>query len=381
MDQVLYIGIFQTFFAGLFIATRKPKMPANQVLAAWLLLICIEMIMVVINDKLIEVYSLKVFPFTYGPLLFLYSRFMTMENPRFRLRHLLHLIPFLAFGIVSLVYINKPVMDGTTGFFKEDGFITLRIIYGASFFISITGYSIITYIIIHQHQKTIQSYLSYRSGRVTLQWLIVLSVSFYLGYVIMFIFGGIDLLLDFMPFDPYEISFFGLILFAFVYGYFGYEQPAIFSEVVRDESEGQIKEKYLDRKYTRSGLKKKDVEKFSTMIIQYMEKEKPYLDREMTIHDMSRDLKIPRHFITEVINEHMGRNFYTLINEYRVNEVKQRMENPAYRNFTILAIAFDSGFNSKSAFNTIFKNFTGLTPSEYKEHNVNGAASAENPTH
>jgi len=117
------------------------------------------------------------------------------------------------------------------------------------------------------------------------------------------------------------------------------------------------------------------------MIIQYMEKEKPYLDREMTIHDMSRDLKIPRHFITEVINEHMGRNFYTLINEYRVNEVKQRMENPAYRNFTILAIAFDSGFNSKSAFNTIFKNFTGLTPSEYKEKKVNGAASAENPAH
>jgi len=380
MDQILYIGIAQTFFAGLFIATRRPRMPANQLLAAWLFLICIEMIMVLINDTLVEFYPLKVFPFTYGPLLYLYSRFMTLEHPRFRLAHLLHLVPFLLFFIVSMVFIREPVMTGSTGFFKEDGFISLRIIYSASFFISITAYSIATYIVISKHQKTLLSFLSYRSGKVTLQWLIVLSVIFYLSYVVMFIFGGIDILVGFMPFAPYEISFLGLILFAYVYGFFGYEQASIFREIIKEE-EKEEKQEAAGRKYSKSGLKKKDAVRYRDSIIKYMEEDKPYLEREMTIHDMSHDLKIPRHFITEVINEYLGKNFYTLINEYRIEEVKKRMEDPQYGNYTILAIAFDSGFNSKSAFNTIFKNVTGLTPSEYKEKLNNAENSAQDPPH
>jgi AraC-like DNA-binding protein len=61
----------------------------------------------------------------------------------------------------------------------------------------------------------------------------------------------------------------------------------------------------------------------------------------------------------------MGMNFYNLVNEYRIKEVKERMKSDDYRQLTILAIAYDSGFNSKSSFNTIFKEKTGETPSEY----------------
>ena len=63
----------------------------------------------------------------------------------------------------------------------------------------------------------------------------------------------------------------------------------------------------------------------------------------------------------------MGKNFYTLVNDYRIEEVKRRLEDPRYRNLTILAIAYDSGFNAKSSFNTIFKEQTGMTPSEYQK--------------
>ena len=96
-----------------------------------------------------------------------------------------------------------------------------------------------------------------------------------------------------------------------------------------------------------------------------MIKVKPYLDRELTIYDLSRQLQIPRHILSEIINEHMGKNFYNLVNDYRVEEVKSRLETDDYKHLTILGIAFDSGFNSKSSFNTIFKEKTGSTPSEY----------------
>ncbi len=96
-----------------------------------------------------------------------------------------------------------------------------------------------------------------------------------------------------------------------------------------------------------------------------MVKDKPYRDRELTIFDLSDQLKIPRHFLSEVINEHLGKNFYTLVNEYRIEEVKIEWWILHYKHLTILAIAYDAGFNSKSSFNTIFKQKTGMTPSEY----------------
>jgi AraC-like DNA-binding protein len=175
--------------------------------------------------------------------------------------------------------------------------------------------------------------------------------------------------MNIMPFDPYELSFLGLTIFAFLYGFFGFKQPSIFEEIVDKPHAIKIPENNQSKKYMKSGLKAKDVERFQKQIMEYMEKEKPYLDRELSIGDVAYSLNIPRHFITEIINNHMGKNFYYLINEFRVNEVKKRLVDPKYQHLTILAIAFDSGFNSKSTFNSIFKDLTGITPSHYlKEH-------------
>lgn len=371
MEQILYIGISQAFFAGMLIATKKPRLMANQVLAAWFFLICIEMVIVLINSNLVELYSIKVLPFTYGPLMFLYAKMMTEDTPSFNPRYLWHFTPFLVFLLISLLFLNKPVMEGTKGFLIVDRFISLRIIYGFSFFISITAYSIATFLVIHRHQKNLKKMISYSSAKVTLQWLVGLSVIFYLSYLLVFVFGLIDILLNFMPFDPYELSFLGLTIFAFLYGFYGVKQPGIFEEIVghvettQDNTGTNFGETNGTGKYRRSGLKAKDIEKIKKEVMDYMVREKPYLNRELTINDVAVDLKIPRHFITEVINNHMGKNFYYLINEFRVEEAKKRLRDPKYNNLTILAIAYDSGFNSKSAFNTIFKDLTGVTPSQY----------------
>jgi len=186
----------------------------------------------------------------------------------------------------------------------------------------------------------------------------------------MFIFGGIDILVGFMPFDPYEISFISLTLLTFLFGVFGFHQPSIFEEVVRNERVENSVQLELDldldiKKYQRSGLKNEDVADLVNKIRKYMVIKKPYLDRDLTIFDLSSQLHISRHALSEVINEHMGMNFYNLVNEYRVKEVKDRMKSEDYRQLTILAIAYDSGFNSKSSFNTIFKEKTGQTPSQY----------------
>jgi AraC-like DNA-binding protein len=366
MEAILYIGISQTLFAGILIAFKRPRMLANQILAAWLLLICFEMVVVLINETLIELYPIKILPYTYGPLLLLYAKWMTSEYPQFNPRYLWHFAPFFVFLIASLVFIDERVMSGTDGFLVRDRFVSFRIIYGVTFFVSITSYSIATFVVINRHQKRLKQLVSYSSGKITLQWLLGLSITFYLGYVLMFILGGIDILVGFLPFDPYEISFIGLIILTFLFGVFGFHQPSIFEEVVRFTEPGHdTGEENNAKKYQRSGLKQQDVARYIDMLEHHMTTEKPYLERELSIYDLSEQLNIPRHFLSEVINEHLGKNFYNLVNDYRVEEVKKRLEDPAYRHLTILAIAYDSGFNAKSSFNTIFKEKTGMTPSEY----------------
>lgn len=369
MEAILYIGISQTLFAGILIAVKKPRMLANQILAAWLLLICTEMVIVLLNETLIDLYTIKILPFTYGPLLLLYARWMTSERPVFDSRFLWHFAPFFIFLMASLVFIDEPVMHGTDGFLVIDRFVSFRIVYAITFFVSITAYSIATFVEIHRHQQRLKELVSYSSGKITLQWLLGLSITFYTGYVLMFILGGVDILTGFMPFDPYEVSFIGLTILTFLFTVFGFHQPSIFEEVVRyaEDNSASGEADKAQKKYARSGLKKKDIDRYKGIVGKYMHIEKPYLNRELTIYDLSAQLKIPRHFLSEVINEHMGKNFYNLVNEYRVEEVKQRIVDPAYRNLTILAIAYDSGFNSKSSFNTIFKEKTGKTPSEYQQ--------------
>jgi AraC-like DNA-binding protein len=259
-------------------------------------------------------------------------------------------------------------MSGTDGFLVIDRFVSFRIVYAVTFFVSITAYSVATFVVINRHQRRLKQLVSYSSGNITLRWLLGLSITFYTGYILMFIFGGVDILVGFMPFDPYEISFIGLIILTFLFGVFGFHQPSIFEEVVRVRGEPEPPVEEMEtRKYQRSGLKKKDVDRYISLLEEHMEKSKPYLDRELTIYDLSQQLQIPRHFLSEVINEHMGKNFYNLVNDYRVEEVKKRLEDPAYKHLTILAIAYDSGFNAKSSFNTIFKEKTGVTPSEYQK--------------
>ena len=100
-----------------------------------------------------------------------------------------------------------------------------------------------------------------------------------------------------------------------------------------------------------------------------MQSGKPFLDPNLTLAQLSDALEIPSHYLSQVINEVFGLNFFNFVNGYRVEEVKLRILNPKYDSFPVLGIALECGFNSKTAFNRIFKNMTGLTPTEYKKAN------------
>jgi AraC-like DNA-binding protein len=363
IEPVLYVGISQSFFAGLLVSTKKPATTSNRLMAAWLFMICLELIFALINSTVLEMYSFQFITFTYGPLLLLYVKFMTNPARKFNWLALLHFIPFIAFLTISVIFRTKPLVRDLRSFFNPDEFISLRIIYGVCFFLSITIYSVLAFIEIKRHQDNLKNLVSYTSGIITLNWLKVISISFYVAYFILFILGGLNMIGNFIPFDPYFIIFGFIALFSFAFSFYGIKQQEIFGQVVK--TNGDFKKD--PEKYIKSGLKNNQAEDYLTRLITYVEKNKPYLDRDLTIHELSGMTGIQKHHITQILNEKYKRNFFTFINEYRVKEVIERFSDPKFNHYTILAIAFDAGFNAKTTFNSIFKNQTGLTPSQYRE--------------
>jgi AraC-like DNA-binding protein len=101
-------------------------------------------------------------------------------------------------------------------------------------------------------------------------------------------------------------------------------------------------------------------------IIQLMEQEKLFQEPQLTLQNLADRLELPSYQVSQIINDHLRKNFYELVNGYRVEEAKRLLSDPKSKNYTILSVGFEAGFNSKTTFNTVFKKFTGLTPTDYR---------------
>lgn len=104
----------------------------------------------------------------------------------------------------------------------------------------------------------------------------------------------------------------------------------------------------------------------SSRMILALELEKAYLDGDLTIAQLSERMAVPTYQVSEAINRHYRCNFFDTVNRLRVEEAKRRLTDPEHSAYSIVAIAMDSGFNTKSSFNTAFKRYTGTTPSQFR---------------
>jgi AraC-like DNA-binding protein len=97
-----------------------------------------------------------------------------------------------------------------------------------------------------------------------------------------------------------------------------------------------------------------------------LEDEQLYLNATLTLAELSAHTGLAPRLISFTVNNGFGQSFNDLVNGYRVEAVKRRLANPAdVARLTLLGIAFECGFNSKTTFNRIFKQFTGVAPSEF----------------
>jgi len=133
-----------------------------------------------------------------------------------------------------------------------------------------------------------------------------------------------------------------------------------------------------DKKKNQSlkGPQENKIEEIISRIREIMQQEKLYQETELTLQNLADKIEFPSYQVSQAINEGMKKNFYDLVNGYRVEEAKRLLLDLKNKNFTILSIGFEAGFNSKTTFNTVFKKFTGLTPTEYRDKQMQSAPTA-----
>jgi AraC-like DNA-binding protein len=121
-----------------------------------------------------------------------------------------------------------------------------------------------------------------------------------------------------------------------------------------------------DPKNNTPGVLSGEKEKIVQEVLVYMQNNKPYLEPELTLEDLASKLSLKPRVLSQAINEILGQNYYDFINRYRIEEASRLLTNPKDEKITILEVLYEVGFNSKSSFNTLFKKYKGLTPTEFR---------------
>lgn len=153
----------------------------------------------------------------------------------------------------------------------------------------------------------------------------------------------------------------------YVFGYRAMRQPEIFRDISEDALPVEEELPLMRRpvKYEKSGLTEEKAKALLERMERLMLEEKPYLDPALNLQQLAAQLQIVPHQLSQLLNQFKGESFSDFVNRYRVEHFKRIALSPSHAHLSLLGIAFESGFNSKAAFNAAFKRLTGQTPSEF----------------
>lgn len=384
-ESILHVGLAQSLFAAFVLITKKRVEISDRIMIACLLTFAGKFSIFILHAEHSEffdlAFSMGVMPMTFGPYMYLYTTYLVENRTKFRLRDLLHFVPFLAMTWAYFMFFKDVVDFSEVNYFANDSYLVVRVLYGLIFFTSVVTYTVMTYVKLWRYRRSLSENFSYWNRQLKLLWLNFIPGLFATLFVIYFTVGFINAFSFKKVYDITMISHIGLTIIAFSMSYFGLRQPTLFrptyKRTIKDEEEDAPVVLIGKKKTTEEEEKKKakarfteeEAERLLAKLTRHMESAKPYLTPDLTLYDLASQVNLSKNDLTELLNNHLGKNFFSFVNEYRLAAVIERLENPDYDHFTIISIAYDCGFNSKSTFNNLFKQHTGLTPSEYKKEN------------
>lgn len=309
-------------------------------------------------------------PLLGAPFLFLYILSLTGHRitPKLLIIHLgIYVIYVLLF--YALQQQDDITLTAINGFFEPTAQSPWWMYYYA-IPLAISGFIYCTWdlVLLNRHRKRIHDFFSFEE-RINLKWVSYIVNSYLLLFLVtsFLVFGAVQFQL--FPIEK-AFAFVGicLSLMMIAFGFYGFRQTAIFSnrELLQLGSSNLSGANTRKALYSKSGLTPEKVKSLAYQLTTYMETEKPFLNEDLSLPLLAEQSGISRPHLSQIINQEYRMNFYDFVNRYRIEEAKERLVADHHKHLSVLGIAFDCGFKSKSSFNRYFKKYCGVSPSEFK---------------
>ncbi len=375
MEFVLNIGIVLAFFLGILLFSKKDKVLTDTILSIWLVAIGIHLTGYFLNYKgYWEVYPHLIgttvpFPLLYGPFLYLYVLYSIKSTNHLQKMDYLHFAPALISYLCMIpfyfLYSEEEKMQVDKGLIDDyNSVFSIILLFG--FILSGISYSVLSYRKLVQRKKVVEENFS-DINHIELNWLryAILGISsVFITAAVVIIFREV---LGFQfPFNA-DILFYSIIVAFVVYiGYSGIRQQDLFSNTTIKEDE-LVK---TESEYKKPSLSVDVAEEKHNELLDLMKNEEPYLNPKLTLSELAQSLNITPNQLSQIINHNLNQHFFDFVNGYRIRKAMDILKNPEKKEFTILEILYEVGFNSKSSFNTEFKKYTNQTPTQFRENNL-----------
>lgn len=363
--MIYIVGVTITFFLTFLLLGKKNKNTSDKILLVWFFIIGIHLLIFYLNySQTIFNYPHLlgvgiIFPFLHGPFLFLYIATLTQQI-KFSKNQLAHFIP--AF-IVAIMFLDFFILNGSDKLKvyenKGQGFTTRFQINFILMKISGVIYILWSQFLLFKHKKNIVARFS-NIEKINLYWLQYLIVGVALVWVFI-LFGG-----------NVRHLYLTVVIFVLFMGYFGINQVGIINThtIFQKNKDAPINKEPeiisdITVKYKKSGLDEVKADEIYHQLKEKINKDEVFLNPDLNLTELAQLLDIHPNYLSQVINSYEGKNFYDYINEKRIEKFISLIKNPENKKYTLLSLAYDCGFNSKSAFNRQFKKVTNKTPTDF----------------
>jgi AraC-like DNA-binding protein len=366
---VLYIAaISLAFFLAFVLFTKRGKTKADTLLAGWLIIIGIHLVFYHLSttvDPYYHPYLLMGYPFPllHGPMLYLYTASLTNQHSYLKKYWVFHFVPVVSIYLLMIPFFLLTHTEKLQVFANQGrGYEWLFLLHRVFVFVSGVAYVFLSLWLLRKHKQAVRDRFSHVE-KINLAWLRYLIYG--VGLVWLAVFYGNDFII------------FSLVaLFVMLLGYFGIKQVGIFTQSMSTEAidlePNKAKEEkqtasleQLRARYLKSTLSSEVQKAIHEKLKNSMDKQKLFLNPELTITELASILEVHSNHLSQVINSMESKTFYDFVNGRRIEEFKRIVALPENQKYTLLALAFECGFNSKTAFYRNFKNVTGQSPTLY----------------
>lgn len=358
-SQLFYLsGIFISFFSSFLIFGKKAKKQADYLLAIWFLIIGLHLIcfLLIFSGGYLKfpyILGLEIpLPLIHGPMLYLYIRCLTGKLPGRKI-WLLHLAPALGIYLFLLDFFLLPSQEKIDIYQNNGGtYKTLRSIVKILIVLSGILYVFLSSLEIKKYQRKISELYS-NTEKINLNW------GYYLITGMAMIWIAVILKSDILIFSL-------VVIFVLLAAYFGISHVGILNtaqiNILDKEEDPKANDDPVSVKYRKTSVGNETIQGIYEALVFLMENEKLYKNPELNLNYVAQLLDVHPNILSQTINSVEHKNFYDYINRQRIEEFKTIVVLPENQKFTILTLAFESGFIPRPHSTEILKNMRTARP-------------------